>query len=114
MRSIKTLSLAPALILGVSLTGCSDLLSEMDKLSLAQAAEAKPVPVAKQEPQHPDLPPNLVACATSKPKGATGSADAKVLALQKQADASRACALALAGWYRKLQEANRKADPPKT
>ncbi len=129
MFSTKTLSIAPALILAVSLTACSDLLTELDSTSLAGAGPKAASPaVAKSEVTHPDLPPNLIACATATnlkapskivdaakakepAKGAAASADAKVVALQQQAEARRSCAIAIVGWYRKLQEATKKADP---
>ncbi len=73
---------------------------------------------------HPDLPSNLIACATAsgiskapEKKGADGkpivvSADAKVASLKKLADDRRACAIAIVGWYKKLQAASQKADAP--
>jgi hypothetical protein len=132
MYFTKTLSIAPALILAVSLTACSDLLTVLDQTSLPVAAAEEPKaasPVAaKSEVTHPDLPASLIACATatnlkapskivdaSKEKpSAAKSADAKVVALQQQSEARRSCAIAIIGWYRKLQEATKKAQTAQT
>ena len=119
MPATKTLSTALAMTLAVFLTACSDLLTDLDQTSQLQPKAAAVVAV-KSEPTHPDVPAHLVACATATglktPGGVVdaakkpASADAKVAALQKQSEARRTCAIAIIGWYRKLQEASKKAE----
>jgi hypothetical protein len=98
-----------------------DLDKTATPLSLPEVATVS----ASSEATHPDVPANLVACATAthlKTPGQvvdaskkTASADAKVAALQAQSEARRTCAIAIVGWYRKIQAANspKKAEAPK-
>ena len=119
MPSLKRLAPALAMTLAVCLTACSDLLTDLDKTSLAIQPKEVAAVAVKSEPLHPDIPANLVACATAAQKpppakdGKTASADAKVNALKYTAEERRKCALAILGWYRKIQEANKKAETGK-
>jgi hypothetical protein len=115
MSATNKICLPLALTLAVCLTACSDLLANLDQTS--QVGEQKQVAAVavKSEPTHPDVPAHLVACATatglkSPAKDAkAASADAKVAALQKLSEERRTCALAIVGWYKKVQAANKKA-----
>jgi hypothetical protein len=116
---------APALavMIAVCLTGCSDLLKEVEGASasipsLVASAEAAPSPETKAEApatakaeETPKLPPNLVACINKKedlPKDAK-TADQKVTARNKINAEKIACARALIAWYGRLAAAKKAA-----
>lgn len=127
--SSKRTGLLPALILSVSLTGCStyldgvvsslaadaELAGRQEVVATKAVAEAKPEPPAAI----PEMPTFVKACVrfgaaearqrAQAKNSKTASADELTLGVLKTDDERRKCTKAVMDYYRSVQEANKKA-----
>ena len=95
--------LALVATIAVSLTACSDLLKEQDKL----ASELAPK-VVQNDVKTPDIPAHLVKCVQAPPKPGE-TANEKVVNLKLTAEERKKCAVAILAWYKEIQKANKTA-----